>query len=58
MTNYEMVKNFSIEEMALSIMCPFEMGFLNNYRCEDKRYNHQCGKCCLEWLKEETVDER
>lgn len=44
--------------MALSIMCPFEMGYLDNYRCEDKRYNHQCGKCCLEWLKEETEDEK
>ena len=35
MTNYEMVKNFSIENMALSIMCPYEMGLLEDKsRCE------------------------
>lgn len=41
MTNYEMVKNFSIENMALSIMCLYEMGYLKSlFRC--KEYNGKC----------------
>ena len=53
MTNYEMIKNFSIENMALSIMCPYEMGHLKSlFRC--KEYNGNCSKCCYEWLQEES----
>ena len=53
MTNYEMVKNFSIENMALSIMCPYEMGLLEDkFRCN--KYDGNCNKCCYEWLQEES----
>lgn len=53
MTNYEMVKNFSIGNMALSIMCPYEMGLLEDKsRCET--YDSKCVKCCYEWLQEES----
>ena len=56
MTNYEMVKNFSIENMALSIMCLYEMGYLKSlFRC--KEYNGKCIKCCYEWLQEESEGE-
>ena len=37
MTNYEMIKNQDIYAMALTIMCPYEAGFLGEYRCEDDK---------------------
>lgn len=57
MTNYEMIKNQDIYAMALTIMCPFEAGFLDDYRCKpDNNGVHagKCGKCCLEWLQGES----
>lgn len=58
MTNYEMIKNFSIENMASIIMCPDEIELIDGKkeRCikhEDK-YGNECQKCCYEWLQEES----
>lgn len=51
MTNYELMKNMSIEEMAATIMCPNEMG-MADIEC-DKSDECDCCKCCLEWLQQE-----
>ena len=55
MTNYEMIKSLDIYAMALTMMCPYEAGFLDNYRCDSDR-GGKCGKCTLEWLLEETSE--
>jgi hypothetical protein len=55
MTNYEFMKNMSIEEMAVTIMCPNDMG-MAEISC-DKSNKCDCCKCCLEWLKEDVKDE-
>lgn len=55
MTNYELMKNMSIEEMAVTIMCPNEMG-MAEIPC-DKSDKCDCCKCCLDWLKEDVKDE-
>ena len=54
MTNYEMMKSMSIEQMAYSIMCPLEMGFKEGLECEEiNPKKAQCTTCCYDWLKEE-----
>ena len=65
MTNYEMIKNQDIYAMALTIMCPYDLGFLDNYRCDSDRggkcgsgdiskgyTRYKCIKCTLAWLEE------
>ena len=52
MTNYEMIKNQDIYAMALTIMCPYDLGFLDEYRCGDGIKGGKCGKCTLAWLEE------
>lgn len=54
MTNYDLVKNMGIEEMAVTIMCPNETD-LANIKCDKSEYLN-CRKCTLEWLKEESND--
>ena len=51
MTNYELFKNMSIEEMAVTLPCPNEMGMaeIECHQPDDK----DCCKCCLNWLREE-----
>jgi hypothetical protein len=51
MTNYELMKNMSIEEMAVTIMCPNETG-MADIEC-DKSDERDCCECCLEWLQQE-----
>ena len=52
MRNYDLIKNMSVEEMAVTIMCPNELG-MADIKCEPE--NKNCCKCCLEWLlKEES----
>ncbi|MGI6751113.1 MAG: Lar family restriction alleviation protein [Anaerovoracaceae bacterium] len=53
MTNYEMIRNMSIEEMAVTITCPNEMG-LAEIEC-DHSDDHNCRQCCLNWLKKEVT---
>ncbi len=51
-TNYELIRNMSVEEMAVTIICPNEMG-MAEIEC-DKSDDRNCSKCCLEWLKSEV----
>lgn len=54
MTNYEKVKNMSIEEMALNIMCPaeYDLNFSKN-ECYGQM-NQDCYRCTLDWLNKEV----
>lgn len=38
-TNYERIKNMSVEEMAVSIMCPYEIGMMDKKRCDEGKQN-------------------
>jgi len=49
MTNYEYIKNMSVEEMAVTIMCPNELGTAG-IPC-DHSDDKNCCECCLEWLQ-------
>lgn len=44
MTNYEIIKKMSIEEMAVTIMCPNDIG-MAEIKC-DKLDDCNCCKCC------------
>lgn len=52
MTNYGLIKNMSVEEMAVTIICPNDMG-MAEIEC-DKSDDCNCSKCCLDWLQEEA----
>lgn len=52
MTNYELIKNMSIEEMAVTIICPNDMG-MAEIAC-DKSDANNCCQCYLDWLNEEA----
>lgn len=52
MTNGEMIRNMSDEELAVTIACPNEMG-LAEIEC-DHSDNCDCCRCCLEWLRREV----
>ena len=55
MTNYEMIKNQDIYAMALTIMCPHDLGFWDDYRCNTNKSENRggkCVKCTLAWLEE------
>jgi len=52
MTNFELLKNMSIEELAVTIMCPNDMG-MAEIEC-DKSDDRNCCLCCLEWLMEDV----
>jgi hypothetical protein len=54
MTNYEYIKNMSIEEMAVTIMCPNELG-MAEIEC-DKSDGCNCCQCCLDWLNKEVEE--
>ena len=60
MGNYELIKNMSIEQMAVIIMCPNDMG-MAKIDCDnmakidcDNSEDCECWQCCLDWLKEES----
>lgn len=49
MTNYEKIKQMSIEEMAYTIMCP--------YGTDDDICNgNDCINCTKEWLEQEAEE--
>jgi len=52
MTNFELLKNMSIEELAVTIMCPNDTG-MAEIEC-DKSDDRNCCLCCLEWLMEDV----
>jgi hypothetical protein len=39
--------------MALTIICPFDAGFLDERRCEE--HEGKCIACTLKWLQEESL---
>lgn len=49
MTNYEKIKQMSIDEMAYSIMCPYDTD-------PDMCGKNDCIKCTKEWLEEEAKE--
>lgn len=50
MTNGDRLRQMSDEELAVTIMCPNEMG-MAEIAC-DHSDSCDCCKCCLDWLKE------
>lgn len=55
MTNYERIKNMSIEEMAVTLMCPIDMGMMDG-TCADRDLQTNIKNCCscvFEWLRED-----
>lgn len=54
MTNYEMIKNMSLEEIAVSLMCPADIDCTFNKKDRCKRTS--CVKCTEEWLKAEVEE--
>lgn len=50
MTNYEKLQKMSMEEMAVTIMCPNEIG--GEVKCS--RGERNCCQCTLNWLNSET----
>ena len=53
MTNLELIKNMSIEELAVTITCPNELA-IADIECGMQDLN--CNQCCLEWLMEDVKD--
>lgn len=51
MTNYELVKNMSVEEMAEALMCPGQFSAIDIQCKGSKKYN--CYQCTLDWLTQE-----
>lgn len=52
MTNAEMIRSMSDEELAVTITCPNEMG-LAEIEC-DHSDSCNCSRCCLDWLRKEV----
>lgn len=55
MTNEDLIRNMTVEELAVILGCPNEMG-MADIEC-DRSDGCNCCKCLLEWLKEEVNDE-
>ena len=51
MTNFELIKNMSIEELAFTITCPNEL-VIADIECNMQDRN--CNRFCLEWLMEDV----
>lgn len=52
-TNADMIRNMSDEKLALSIMCPADLGFNKECECNGEM-NRNCRKCTLNWLQQEA----
>ena len=50
MTNDERIRNMSVEELAVTIMCPNEIG--GEVKCS--RGERNCRQCTLNWLNNEA----
>lgn len=55
MTNADMIRAMSDEELAANLMCPNEMG-IADIPC-DKSDKCDCYKCLLDWLRQSAVEE-
>ena len=58
MTNYEKIKQMSVEEMARSAIpffqCPYDTPYVG---CEmGKKFDDDCIKCTKHWLESEAVE--
>ena len=49
MTNGDMIRSMSDEDLALNIMCPNESG-LAEIEC-DHSDKCDCYECCLDWIR-------
>lgn len=49
MTNYEKIKQMSVEEMAFMLMCPYDAD-------PDKCNKINCIKCTKQWLESEVEE--
>ena len=54
MTNADMIRAMSEEELAANLMCPNEMG-MADIPC-DKSDQCNCYKCLLDWLRQSAVE--
>lgn len=54
MTNAEVIKTMTDDELAGVIMCPYGSDGIN---CIDNERGLSCIDCSLEWLRAERVDE-
>lgn len=50
-TNAERIRHMTDEELAVTIVCPNEMG-IAEIEC-DHSDTCNCSRCCLEWLQKE-----
>lgn len=57
MTNFEKIKQMSIDEMALTLMCPAEYDFSFNKlsKCNGES-DKNCLKCTKHWLESEAEE--
>ena len=55
MTNADMIRAMSDEELAVTLACPNEMG-IADIPC-DKSDQCDCYKCLLDWLRQSAVEE-
>ena len=55
MTNADMIRSMSDEELAAALMCPNEMGMADIHCDKSDQYN--CYKCLLDWLRQSAVEE-
>lgn len=55
MTNADMIRSMSDEELAVNLMCPNEMGMA--YIPCDKSDQCNCCKCLLDWLRQSAMEE-
>ena len=55
MTNGDMIRTMSDEELALSLMCPEEMGLAD--MCCPRGDDQNCRQCIYNWLQEVATDD-
>ena len=55
MTNADMIRAMSDEELAANLLCPNEMSM--EYIPCDKSDQCDCYKCLLDWLSQSAVEE-
>lgn len=55
MTNADMIRAMSDEELAVTLACPNEMG-MADIPC-NKSDQCNCYKCLLDWLRQSAVEE-
>lgn len=56
MTNFEKIKQMSVEDMALMLMCPAEYDTDFNKKSKCKGSFSNCYNCTLHWLESEAEE--